>query len=231
MQASFSPNSCINCPFRSVLFKSLREDELIKVNENKQEQFFKRGEIIAKEGDEMTRFFYLREGLIKIYKEGENRRSQIISITTPKDFIGLTNLFSSNSLGFSVSALEDSLLCSINSDLLITLLKQNNQFAFDILRMMGDTYNKIITNSFEINRRHLRGRIAYIIIYFSEYIYKSREFDLPVSRKEMAEMIEMTTENVIRILSEFRKDGVIEIDGKKITILNFELLQKISRFG
>jgi CRP/FNR family transcriptional regulator len=77
----------------------------------------------------------------------------------------------------------------------------------------------------------LRGRIASILLDFADNIYKNDSFDLPLSRKEMAELIGMTVENVIRILSEFKKDGIINIDGKSIDIVDRQKLQLIANFG
>jgi len=69
------------------------------------------------------------------------------------------------------------------------------------------------------------------LLYFSQDIYFSPEFDLPLSRKEMAEYVGMTTENVIRTLSEFRRDGILKIYGKTIQIVNIDILKSISEFG
>ena len=79
--------------------------------------------------------------------------------------------------------------------------------------------------------KNLRGRIAYILLLFANDIYKTDAFDLPLSRKEIAQLIDMTTENVIRILSEFRKDEIIRINGKNIEILNKKSLNRISEHG
>ena len=96
---------------------------------------------------------------------------------------------------------------------------------------MSKMNDDIIENRFEISRKNLRGRIAYILIYFSNHIYQTDDFDMPISRREIAELIQMTTENVIRILSEFRKDGIIKIDGKRIYLLEPERLENICKLG
>ncbi|MFC2087723.1 Crp/Fnr family transcriptional regulator [Bacteroidota bacterium] len=90
---------------------------------------------------------------------------------------------------------------------------------------------RLISESFEIKKRHLRGRIAYILLIFANEIYFKDEFELPVSRKEIAEFIGITTENVIRTLSEFRKDNLIKIYGKLIKIIDKERLKRISDLG
>ncbi len=96
---------------------------------------------------------------------------------------------------------------------------------------MNRVADNIILESLAIRRKHLRGRIAHVLLYFAEYIYHSNEYDLPISRKEIAEYIGMTTENVIRTMSEFRKDKIIKINGKTIEIINKPLLEKISALG
>jgi CRP/FNR family transcriptional regulator len=83
----------------------------------------------------------------------------------------------------------------------------------------------------EIRKKNLKGRVAYLLIYFYSEIYKSLEYELPISRKEIADYIGMSTENVIRTLSEFRKDKIISINGKVIEIKDLDSLSSISQFG
>ena len=96
---------------------------------------------------------------------------------------------------------------------------------------MSKNSDDLINTNINISKRNLKGRIAYVLIYLSEYIYKNRVFELPVSRKEIGEFIDMTTENVIRTLSEFRKDNIIKINGKVIEIIDYERLKQICEFG
>ena len=91
--------------------------------------------------------------------------------------------------------------------------------------------DKILINTLDIKQKHLRGRIAYILLFFAQKIYMNNEFELPLSRREVAELIGMTTENVIRILSEFRKDKILKIFGKTIEIIDIGRLEKISEHG
>ena len=100
-----------------------------------------------------------------------------------------------------------------------------------IIENMSKVTDDILETRFKLNKKHLRGRIAYIILFLTKEVYKNNEFNMPISRKEIAELINMTTENVIRILSEFRKDNIIDIDGKTIKVLDPNLLQKICEAG
>jgi CRP/FNR family transcriptional regulator len=145
--------------------------------------------------------------------------------------VGLLSVFSTPNYHYSMSAIEDSALCHVQLEPVKDVLKRNGDFGITLLSRISKAADFIINHTLELSRLHLRGRIAYILLDFSGNIYNSPSFDLPVSRREIGELIGMTTENVIRILSEFRKDGLIEISNKTITLKNREMLERISRSG
>lgn len=222
---------CRDCELRSLFFNNVKDREFGYICTSKYEQNFKNGDIIIQEGEGIKEFLYLKSGLVKLFKTGEGNRDQIIKIAEPFDFVSMLSVFSDTHFRYSVSALEDSTVCYVDLDTIKNLVKTNGQFAIDLLERMSKTSDDIIKTNLEINRKNLRGRIAYVLLYFSKVIYKSNSFELPISRKEMAEFIEMTTENVIRTLSEFRKDQIIKINGKIIEIIDPERLERICNLG
>jgi len=96
---------------------------------------------------------------------------------------------------------------------------------------MSHISDEIIERQLEISQRQIKGRIAYFVLLMADRIYHSHEFMVPVTRREIGELISMTTENTIRTLSEFRKDGIISIDGKTIKILDYDRMVSISHTG
>lgn len=231
MEEIFNKTHCSVCVYKTLIFGSLNKEELDAITADKREIFYKKGDLICQEGTPIENFLYLKQGLVKMFKKGNGQRDQIISISKPGDFVTLLSLFSESNYKYSIAAIEDSILCSVNIGTFKTLAKKNEDFALELLRKMSTVYDDIIENTFNINKKNLRGRIAYILLYFSNHIYYSLKFDLPISRKEISELIEMTTENVIRILSEFRKDKIISISGKQIEIIDPERLDKICKLG
>jgi len=216
-----SPN-CEFCVYKSYLFESLTREELALVNLNKSERLFH-------EGDEIKEFLYLKDGLVKLFKEGKSRHEHIISIAKPLDFIGLLSIFSNANYIYSITAIEDSSVCFIDLETIKLIIKRNGKFAQSLLEKMSSISDQVLDTRIELNKKQLRWRIAYILLMFSGQIYNSNKFDLPISRKELGDLIDMRTENVIRILSEFRKDGILKIEGKTFEILDVELLEKIRR--
>ncbi|MFH0867431.1 MAG: Crp/Fnr family transcriptional regulator [Bacteroidota bacterium] len=231
METELLKCNCFDCVLKSLLFKHLSNEEMTNMCHSKTEKQYKKGETIIEEGTAIENFVYLKDGLVKLYKRIDNTKSQIISVAKPFDFISLLSVFSNTTYNFSVSALEDSTACIVDLKLIKDIIRKNGNFALDIIEKMNVASDSIIQSYLDRNRKNLRGRIAYILLYFSDEIYKQEKFEIPVSRKEIAELIEMTTENVIRVMSEFRRDKIIQINGKEITILNKDMLQKICNAG
>jgi len=231
MDKIFQPQFCISCPYKSVIFSDLSADDLLRVEKEKHEIFYKKNEAILSEGEKVTQFIYLTSGLAKIHKKESEKTDQIIGISKPFDFIGFLYTFSGEHSNYSFTALEDSRACIIPIEIIKENILKNGAFAMKMIESMSKTADQIIDTRFKLNTKHLRGRIAYILLYFARKIYLNDSFALPISRKEIAELINMTTENVIRILSEFRKDKIIKIDGKSIHIINPEMLKKICELG
>lgn len=223
--------NCELCVLRTLVFNNVTNVEMQSMCASKMESHYKKGQVVVNEGDEIKDFFYLKEGLVKIYKRIHNDKDQILSIAKSFDFVGMLTVFSDTHYHYSIAALEDSTVCYVKLEFIKDLVRKNGQFALDLLDKMSRTSDDIIKVKLDISKKNLRGRIAYILIFFSEKIYSDPVFDLPISRKEIAELIDMTTENVIRILSEFRKDKMIRINGKTIEIINPEMLRKICEVG
>lgn len=223
--------TCKNCVWQSSVFSPLTEAQLDMVSHQKKHVVYLKGSSICRQGEKITHFIYMHKGLLKLFVTSENGRDQIVRLSGPMDFIGLLNTFYEPEYGYSVTAIENSSVCLIPRELMYDLVRQNGEFGLNLLQKSSKTANDIIHQRGLIHRKNLRGRVAYVLNELAGPIYKSPKFDLPVSRREIAELIDMTTENVIRILSEFRKDRIIDISGKTINIVNTELLEKIANHG
>jgi CRP/FNR family transcriptional regulator len=222
---------CQDCEFRDVVLGNLDDVSIQRICEHKEEQFFRKGEIINYEGQKIENFKYLKSGLVKLFRRVQNGDEQIITITRPFEFVSNMSIFSEEKYLYSVSALEDSVVCIINLDLIKELFQQNGSFAAGLLTKISRINDKIISQTLDIRQKNLAGRVAFVLIYFMKEIYHSRVFDLPVSRKEIADYIGMSTANVIRTMSDFKREGLIGIYGKTIEIMDIDKLEVISKRG
>jgi len=223
--------ACASCELRELIFASLSDEDVDRICTAKNEVPYSRGEIINFEGEQVRDFKYLKNGLVKLFKRSNSGDEQIITITRPYEFVSNTNVFSGDRYRYSLSALEDSVACCIPIDLIREMTEKNGKFALKLLTVLSRTSENIISLGLEIRSRNLAGRVAYVLLYFSREIYHSKVFDLPVSRKEIADFISMSAANVIRTFSEFRRDGIIKSYGRTIEITDPEKLEIISKRG
>jgi len=223
--------SCELCELKELFVDNLDGQGLDIVCGGKVERAYPQGASIIKEGTQIRDFSYLKSGLVKLYRTDPSGKEQIITIAKPMDYVSLLSVFSDKQYNYSVTALEESVTCNLSMKDIRNLINENGNLALNLLSKMSRVADKIILDSLHIRTKHLRGRVAFLLIYFAEEVYFSQEFDLPLTRKEMAEYVGMTTENVIRSLSEFRKDGILKIYGKTIQIVHMDSLKSISDFG
>ena len=214
-----------------MVFSYLDEKSIEQLCDNKEEQAFRKGEIINLEGEKITNFKYLKSGLVKLYRRTSTGDEQVITITRPFEFVSNMSVFSEERYQYSVSALEDSVVCTVDLGFIKNLFLSNGPFAMGLLTKISNINDKIIRQTLDIRQKNLIGRVAFVLLYFTNEIYNSRVFDLPVSRKEIADYIGMSTANVIRTLSDFKKEGIIRIFGKTIEIVDLARLEVISRRG
>lgn len=221
----------MDCEFREVVFKFLDDSSIDEMCNHKEEQFFHKGEVINHEGEKINTFKYLKSGLVKLYRRTPTGEEQVITITRPFEFVSNMSIFSEERYQYSVSAVEDSVVCMVKLEFIKDLFLKNGAFAMGLLTKISLINDKIISQTLDIRQKNLVGRVAYVLLYFTKEIYKSRVFDLPVSRKEIADYIGMSTANVIRTLSDFKKEGIIRVFGKTIEVVDLEKLEVISKRG
>lgn len=231
MNEKKKPCSCASCDFRDAVFSYLNDQAIEELCEHKEEQLFRKGEIINHEGEKISNFKYLKSGLVKLYRRTPNGDEQVLTITRPFEFVSNMSIFSEERYQYSVSALEDSVVCMVKLDFIKKLFLKNGGFAMGLLTKISRINDKIISQTLDIRQKNLIGRVAFVLLYFTNEIYRSRVFDLPVSRKEIADYIGMSSANVIRTLSDFKREGIIRVFGKTIEVVDIEKLEVISRHG
>lgn len=231
MEKKVKPCNCEHCDFREVVFSTLDGDSIMELCQFKEEHAFRKGEIINLEGEKITDFKYLKHGLVKLFRRSPNGEEQIITITRPFEFVSNMSIFSEERYQYSVAALEDSVVCTVKLEFIKDLFLRNGGFAIGLLTKISKINDKIINQTLDIRQKNLNGRVAFVLLYFTREIFNSRVFDLPVSRKEIADYIGMSTANVIRTMSDFKKEGIIKVFGRTIEVADIDKLEIIAKRG
>ena len=224
-------NSCTVGLERCTCFDILTEEQTELIENNLVEVEFGKGETICKQGTFATHVIYLTEGLVKVHMDG-TQGSLILKIIPEEHLIALTALLEGNNVfPYSVTAYIDSKVKLIDIATFKQIINENAKFASEIINTLNSNTLQTFGRFYCLTNKQAYGRLADIILCLSERIYKQQKFELLLTRKELAELSGMTTENVIRMLKKFREDGLIEMEGKSIKIRNVKLLRKISDYG
>jgi len=223
--------TCQECAIKfNSIFKHLSKEELDQLYYDKICEFHKRGEILYFEGKRITGFYCINEGIIKIYKTGIDGKEQIIRFAKPGEIIAYRSILSNELACTTAKIIEDAIVCYIPSAILINLVKTNGNFSMEIMRLTCKELGEANTYITDIAQKTVRERLAEIILHLKENFGVDKEDNLQISltREELANIVGTTTESVIRLLSEFKKDALIELNGRKIKILDIQGLTKIS---
>lgn len=222
---------CGKCsPDSGSLFRYLTADETQMLNYQKDFRQFKRGEILYQEGSRISGFYCINGGIIKVFKTGFDGKEQIIRFAKRGDFIAYRSVLSNEPACTSAKVIEDANVCFIPSEILIQLAKVNSTFALELLKLACEELGE--ANSFitDIAQKTVRERLAEILILLvNEFgLDENRFLKISLTREELANIVGTATESVIRLLSEFKADKMVELNGRKIRILNIKALEKIS---
>ena len=223
-------NSCITCPYKDYSLTKLRDGDVNLIQNSCLIVNFKKGENVCKQGTEVTHALYLAKGSVKLYIEGKNK-NLILKIINQSKYIGLQSLFGDRIYKYTITTLEDSQICMINANIILDLAKQNVNYLFELTRNISEATNFVYKKIIDINQKQLRGRLADVLLHFADNVFESNTFELKLTRKELAEYSAMSMENTVRILNEYKKDGIIDINGKVFTIKQPEILRKIAELG
>jgi CRP-like cAMP-binding protein len=212
-------------------YELLTEDEKLLIDGHSVSLVFKKGETVCKRGAFASHIYFLEEGLVKVYLE-ERNKNLILMLSTKNNLLGLAAIYDGNNkLPYTVSTYTNSTIRMIDIQIFKQLLKQNSEFSFHIISLLNEKTAQIYGRFFSLTQKQLHGRLADILLCLSNRIFKSNSFELPLSRADLGDLTGMSTESVIRMMKEFKDDGLIDMHCKNIELLDIARLERISEFG
>ncbi|MCK5729569.1 MAG: Crp/Fnr family transcriptional regulator [Draconibacterium sp.] len=224
-------NTCTVLDNTNSCFDELTDDERRLIETSKVTLTYKKGEIISKQGSFASHIIYLKKGLAKVYLEGKSK-NLILTITPPGNLMGLPCLYDGNNVFlYTASSYVDSEVDLIDIELFKKLILQNSKFAFSIIKTLNANTVQTYGRFYCFTNKQMHGRLADILLCLSQRIYGKDSFHLPLTRADLAELTGMSTESVVRVMKDFKDDGLIKTEGKEIELINLEMLMKISDVG
>ncbi len=223
-------NKCMGCTCMSQPFKALTPEQLIEINKNKVEVTFRKGETIFKQGVLAGHLLYLRSGLVKTYRESGNSEL-ILSIEGKGKLLGVQALFGKNIYPYSVQAYAETKVCLHDLSTIKTFIGENAPFASQLLDILSDESLFSYDRTACLTTKQLHGRFADLLLCLSLRIYKRKHFKVPISKKEMAAVTNMSQESLSRVIKDFVSEKLIDMKGGEISILNYEKVRHLSVVG
>ena len=215
---------CDNCLLSTdSIFKYLTPEEHALVEKEKVFNTYK-------QGSRTNGFYCINSGIVKIFKTGIDGREQIIAFAKKGGIIGYRSILSSELACSSAKVIDDATLCFIPGETLIHLVKTNGNFSMAIMQQTCKELGEANSYITDIAQKTVRERLAEVLLNLKDTFELDQDNVLQISltREELANIVGTATESVIRLLSEFKQDKLIDLNGRKIKILDIKRLEKIS---
>lgn len=223
-------SNCKNCPFNSKAAATLCDTSFEQLSENHLVLKFKKGDTIIKQGMYSTNVVFLRTGLAKIHLTGPYHE-QIVKLVKAPTYLGLPTTFGDKINQYSVTSVSDVEVCFIDVEVFQTILNENRDFSHEIILELCRNELESFRRCANRTQKLIRGNMADALLEFSDKIFMSDIFTLPLSQSDLANLVDTSRESVSRVMTEFDKDGIIKVTGKTIEILNKKSLKLISQNG
>lgn len=222
---------CEQCIVREFsALKTLNKDELIKLADCKTSYVVKKGEVIFEEGDHLDGIFCVKDGVCKLSKLSSNGKDQIVKLVTKGELLGQRSLISEEPTNLSAIALEDMTVCFVPKNQVMDFFNENNKFSLSMMKNVCHDLKEADNVLVNLAQKSVKERLAATLLYLHDTfgINDDESLKLHLSREEISSIIGTATESCIRLLSEFNKNGWIELSGKKIILKNKKELRKLA---
>lgn len=231
MNSDFQYTSCTIGSKSCKCFEKLTKDEIELLNANSVFIKYNKKEVICKQGSFVSHIMYMEEGLAKVFIE-DGQNSLVLKIIPTGNLLGLSSVSEElNTFPYSAMTYVDSVVRQIDINIFRQFISQNVDFAKSIIDMMSANSIQVYGRFFCLTHKQAYGKLADILLCLAERIFNQYEFDLPISRKDLADLTGMSPETVIRMLKKFNDDGLINMDGKTFKISDTKRLRSISNKG
>ncbi len=204
-------------------------ESLKKLSENKKTKTYKKREVIYSEGSYPNAVYFLKNGKIKNLKSNEFGKEYIIELHKPGDFFGYLDLLENTTYQDSAVALQDSEVVIIPKDEFNSLLYNNRDVATKFIKMLSNEVREREERLLKLAYNSVRKRVAESLIMLANRYQedKSKPFAISITREDLASIVGTATETVIRTLSDFKDEHLIEMKGSLITVLDYEKLARM----
>ena len=216
------------------IWELLADDEQNELLRGAIYQGFRRGEFIYNVNDESSYLIVVLRGRVKLEKFGVGGRVQIVRMFRPCEFFGYRSFFAGEVHSSVAIAMEQTHVACVPMMVIENICQRNAALAMYFVRALAIDLGHSEQRQVNLTQKHMRGRIADSLVFLSDkYGFEGddRTLNVQLSRDELASLSNMNTSNAIRTLAAFADEGIVELDGRRIKILDKQKLKRINITG
>lgn len=219
------PVFCSTCTVEACpILKNCSADWLNLLSEIKHTSYYQPGQNIVYENNPVMGLYFIYDGIAKIFSTGINHKTQVVRLTKTGGIIGHRGL-GGEKYPIGATALTDCIICFIDNKVIYDAFMHNPKLTFDLMMY----YSKELRNSENkiknLAQMNVREKVADGLIYVNKVFNKNTSTtSFSISRKDLADLIGINTQQLSRTLSDFKKEGLIAANQYQIELLNIEAL-------
>lgn len=189
---------------------------------------FKTGEIIYQEGDHGNYIYLIEGGVVKNHKLDMFGKELITALHKEDDFFGYSSFSNNNPYLESATAVKATTVYAIGKEALMEILKKNHKVTLELIELLTDNISGIKDQLLQMAYGSVKKKTAATILQFADKLRVKPNECIKISRSDLASVAGIATESLIRTLSDMKKEGLIDIEGRNIKLLQIEKLQRLN---
>ncbi|MGE5522029.1 MAG: Crp/Fnr family transcriptional regulator [Candidatus Dadabacteria bacterium] len=218
----------------SSVLQDLPQEDLTRLTAHMHEEIFTKGQVIFREGSFPTGIFLIVNGKVKKYKVDKDVQEQILYVANTGEMIGYHALLAEERYSDSAAALEDTRIAFIPKEDFLNVLSSSKELAQRLLKTLSHEFS-VFTNSLALfAQRNVRERFAMQLVLmrekYKEDFVPGMEVVINLSREDLANLVGTARENIVRILKDFKEEGIVETKGRKIIIKDLNKLLALANY-
>jgi CRP/FNR family transcriptional regulator len=214
---------------KAAIFSGLADDELNFLTQKTVQRNYAAGEIVFSEGEACSGLYVVESGHIRIFKSSAGGREQVLSIEGPGGSVAELPVFDGGTYPASVAAIDDASLLFVSKEHFHALCVAHPQVALKVLKVVGGRLRRLVGIIEELSFTTVRHRLAAFLLRLGKSEGKRTadglEITLPINNQELASQIGTVRELVSRNLSRMQAEGILKIDGRKVTLCDLKALE------
>jgi CRP-like cAMP-binding protein len=212
------------------LFNGLPEEQIVAIKKIALEKKINKGEIIFTEGDEGNGFFVVADGRVKVFKVSTEGKEQILHIFGPGQPFGEVPVFAGQKFPANAQAIDKTRVLFFPRTSIVNLISANPSLALNMLAVMSKKLRQFAVQIENLSLKEMPARLASYLIFLADEQNKNDLVTLKISKGQLASTLGTIPETLSRAFAKLSGQNLINVDGKKITLLDRRGLEDMAEY-